>query len=994
MKGKTTGLKQKGFAVVLSVFMAFLMMFTGCNQIAGVLEEKPGEEEEESSVETSEEPVSEEEKEKEGLGKTFASKVVGNYKCEISHDEVALLSLYNIGGNIYGFVAEAMVEDGIEPESNIYSYYAIEIMPTQAGETLSSSSETIEAGFMAFSDMSNLTKYWDKPRLGTISLTNDGIKITAKNNDENPLFLYDAEMNFVKDPSLKGHFTYEAGFTSSVDKQPISEELNGLWKVEGRDSYFMEFMKGSDDSTYGFQIYEKEPGTEVNLGRGVVVKDADGIYHADYKILCSEAPVILEFTLEETDTGAIKISSDDFTHGQYGYLDGTVSLDKVEKTEVPLVTCFAIDDPKAYERNPVINAPDLTTRTLIPQVLAANEVENNGGYFVRADNFVFFRYYDNEKMPNLQGYNGNFLWDKDQRTNSYLCYYDTVTGKTGVACKDGGYGPLYYLNGKFVTEFYTVNSTYSQQYVMAYYPNGNGAEYLNEEGFLTILDISEDGKYLAWNDFNASKTQVSTGNTYLQDYDPLSYEDTIIGAKFANGNLIMLNQNGESGYLTFEMINPISEEKTNLGGFNVKDDHFGYVRLQNVIWEEGDVYAGLAWVDNYEVVSDFMVVKMDTLNPGKPEVLYDEYPECCKNGGYPYFGLNYANEVIVHTCYAGMVALTEISYGDLDWYDSFYSVNKVAENYITVNPFEAKKGDTVTVLQKAEVAGENAFVIKADASALCSVQSADFDRYNDFVWKGYTYSRISLDAINNNGKNFKEEEISFDNLDSYEAISVRQAEAVTGPEIKGPFVADNAEDAFNMVIDTYKKAIDEDWDREKSAEAGLADSVYDSIWPAGFTKDRDGGYCFVDVNKDGQDELIIQHDGSLLAIYGYNGKEAVLSYNNSYRHEAFLYEDGMIQVLFGTMDSAAEYWYRYHGLSGYILPVVEKTYTPDKDTAKNVECFVFSAELNPEEVDRNYREWGQFPVWAWEWGDEITEKEFDSYTSKAKKVKLPKAKSF
>ena len=223
---------------------------------------------------------------------------------------------------------------------------------------------------------------------------------------------------------------------------------------------------------------------------------------------------------------------------------------------------------------------------------------------------------------------------------------------------------------------------------------------------------------------------------------------------------------------------------------------------------------------------------------------------------------------------------------------------------------------------------------------------------------------------------------------------MRQAEAVTGPEIKGPFVADNAEYAFNMVIDTYKKAIDEDWDREKSAEAGLADSVYDSIWPAGFTKDRDGGYCFVDVNKDGQDELIIQHDGSLLAIYGYNGKEAVLSYNNSYRHEAFLYEDGMIQVLFGTMDSAVEYWYRYHGLSGYILPVVEKTYTPDKDTAKNVECFVFSAELNPEEVDQNYREWGQFPVWAWEWGDEITEKEFDSYTSKAKKVKLPKAKSF
>ena len=988
---------KKGLAAATAILAAALML-TGCGKISQVLGNKTGSEIESGSAESSEAVtgeaiVTEDEGEDKGE-KSFASKITGNYSYQISGDEVALLSVYNVGGNLYGYLGLAMEEEGVNPEDNVYSYCALEIMPTSAGITLSPGAETAEAGFMVFSDMSNLSRYWDMPRLGVISLTDNGIKIVAKDDSANPLYLAGTEMNFVRDSSIKGFFTYDVPGDGDFEKQPITEDLSGFWQAADDETCFMEFMKGSDDKTFGFQIYEKKPGKEVSLGRGTVVKDVDGNFHANYRILGSSAPSYFEFTVEDSGADSVKIHSGDRVFNGIEPSDEGILLNKTQREEIPLVTCFAVDDAKAYGNNLTINAPDMKTRTVLPQLLEATEVENNGGYFVRADKFVFFRYFANDNMPSLQGFDGNFLYDKDQAQNSCICYYDTVSGKTGVACRDGVIGPLYYLNGKFVSEYYDVNDAYSVQYLMSYYPDGSGAEYLHEENFSNILGISEDGEYLAWNDFNSAKTYVADGFGYPQEYEPPSYEDVLLSAQFCNGKLILLYQNGESGFVSFEMIDPIGEEKTALGGFNVQDQHEGFVRFQNAVWEEGDIYAGLAWVDNAEIITDFTVVKLDTLNPGEPELVYDEYPECCKNGGYPYFGLNYANEIIVNTHSGNEVGLSEFCKGDLVWYDSILSAGIIAKDYLKENPFLAKKGDTVTILQKAEIAGDSAFVIKAEAKALEDVTSADFDGYTDFVWKGYTYSRIKLDSIADNGVNYTEEEIEITGLDSFEPVNAGTKTVSANIPPNGPFVANNAKEAFQMVTDTYKKAIEEGWDRERATEEGLADSVFDSIWPGGFEKGGDGGYVFYDIDGNGEDELIILYGESILAVYGFNGQEADLSFNVPYRHEAFLYEDGKLQVLFGTMNSAAEYWYRYHTLSAEFLPIVEKTYVPDKDKEKNVECFIYSAELDPSGAEKAFLETGMFPVWAWEWGDTITEEEFESYRSDAGKVKFPKPVPF
>ena len=982
--------QKKGSILLVALFLTLSVILSGCGKLSNIIEDKLPSGEEESEVETSSEETIVEEDTAGIAAKTFAARAAGTYRCELSHDESCLMTLCNVNGNLYAYCGNAMKEDG---EDTIYSFYAVEIIPTSAGQFLDSNITSAEAGFLVFSEMSNFTKYWDKPRLGTLTLTDDGIKISCENAEDSPLFSDMKEMEFVKDSSVASHFAYNEEYLSGFEKQEMPEDICGLWTIgDVSDNVFFEIGKGNSNSLYGMQIYRKQSGEEVYLGRGYIAMDDQNVFHAYFNVLHSNAPMAFDFTYEKKDDDTMELTTDSLPGFGPAFSEGVTVLKRAEKEDIPLVTFFKPDDSKAYETSQFINAPDMTNRSLTVQMLASDDVENNGGYFVRVGDFVFYRYYPNENMPNLDGYDGNFLLDSDQCKTSAICYYDTQSGKSGVACKDGGYGPLYYVNGKFVTQVYDATDAYSVQHIMAYYPNGGGAEYLQEESFNSIIGVSELGDYIAWDNFHSGRVCISNvSSKFLQEYEHVSYEDVMVGAGFCHGKLVCVTQNDESGFLSFEMIDPATSEKDLIGGFAPKKKHKGYPKLENMMWEEGDLYIGIAWFSQEFILNDFTVFKINTLSDDEPEVVYDDYPEVCKNGGEPYFTLNYADEILLRNCDDNCVSLSNISYGDLVWNDSQFSAVMIAKNYIENNPYEAKAKDTVQILQKAEHVGDAVYIITADAYAMDDVQSADFDRYTDFEWKAYHYSRIPVDSVENDGNTYNEEPLKADNLAVYEKIKISGEET---PEAKGPFAGKSAQEAFNKVISLYSTALEEGWDRDKAAEEGLSQAVYDYGWPQDYKTGGNGGYAFMDINNDGTDELLIIHDNSLISLYGYNGTEAVLSFGRMYRHEVFLYEDGMIQVLFGTMNDAAEYWYRYHPLSGNTLPVVEKTYEPTNNDPKDVKCYVYSAELNPDEVDRIYLQGGMFPVWAYEWGDEITEKEFDTYTSKAKEVKLPKPTAF
>ena len=67
----------------------------------------------------------------------------------------------------------------------------------------------------------------------------------------------------------------------------------------------------------------------------------------------------------------------------------------------------------------------------------------------------------------------------------------------------------------------------------------------------------------------------------------------------------------------------------------------------------------------------------------------------------------------------------------------------------------------------------------------------------------------------------------------------------------------DALEAFNKVISLYSTALEEGWDRDKAAEEGLSQAVYDYGWPQDYKTGGNGGYAFMDINNDGTDELLM-----------------------------------------------------------------------------------------------------------------------------------------
>ncbi|MCR5108836.1 MAG: hypothetical protein K6B28_11820, partial [Lachnospiraceae bacterium] len=67
--------------------------------------------------------------------------------------------------------------------------------------------------------------------------------------------------------------------------------------------------------------------------------------------------------------------------------------------------------------------------------------------------------------------------------------------------------------------------------------------------------------------------------------------------------------------------------------------------------------------------------------------------------------------------------------------------------------------------------------------------------------------------------------------------------------------------------------------------------------------------------------------------------------------------------------------------------VVEKSYSP-AGSSSDTEYYLFSAGESTDDIDKAYKESGNIPVWAYEWADTLTEKEFLEYTSDSEEIKL------
>ena len=486
--------------------------------------------------------------------KTFAEKVVGRYTCADGDSEVYVLELMNVHGNLYAKAGIAMADDSEGADSaagaggaqasfpETYSFWAMELIPKDAGALLRTDTEEAEVGILSFSIMSNMSKYWSSPEKAILRLTDDGVVIaSAKQGDggEEAFREYkrwpDASAA-VADPGIVSVNTDTPGL-DGLDGTEIPDELYGLWKEKDSGSpYVLEFLRtesGKEKNRGILRIWRKKPGAEVYLSDEAFLctpqEKADGaqdpkdgkagVLHASGTVLGNgDMPTMWEdcFVLKDgiltfpAKSGGAGFYESPFSGGQ-----DTV-FERAEETDIPLSQLAEADDVSAIRHELKAETP-AGTRAAIPQFLASEDVENNGGNFLRVGDLVFFRDV-REGLDGVSALWGDFLDVPELAEGSKVMYYDRRTGETGTAFEDGGYGSLWYLDGRFYSGEPAKNAdeNYSGQSLHRCWPDGSGMENISEGNYASVTGASGKNDYLSVHQYVGGQEQylVFDGSVY------------------------------------------------------------------------------------------------------------------------------------------------------------------------------------------------------------------------------------------------------------------------------------------------------------------------------------------------------------------------------------------------------------------------------------------------------------------------------------------------
>ena len=677
--------------------------------------------------------------------KSFASRVVGTYS-EKSGDEMTVLTVCNVYGNLY---AERVFYQEDAGDYTSYAYEAVEIIPVNPADLEDETKTECEVGIICFSGIYNAGMYPSAPVRAKISLTGSGLVIDY---EEGTL----EKEEYIVNSDVENVFAYKEEVFAGGNYVALNESLEGIWRQKDTDSpVYLDIRKSGDDSTDAVQIYQKARGTEVLFGRGFLKEDASGLARLSYKTINSYSmPYDWTFRYEAgADTLTIRTDSGSYNDPLEGREN--VVFEKIESSEIPVVAMYEPDDKNAYAGELSYKTANGKERAVQAQFFACDDIENNGGYFVRVGKLIFYRFYDNKKIDGYTGFFGSFLDMWFLQDASCVCYYDPETKETGVAFKDNGRGPLYYLNGWFISEVYEPDDTSSINSLMKCWPDGSGVAPLAADGYYNyVLDVSDDGQYIAYMASRISEV-VSTRGFVDSDFFDIGKNEYMEIARYLDHDLFMMVYNKE-GNLDFYMLYEDERELQQIGTYVVEKPYqTGYPYVEQVYRSEenGDIYAGLMWIDTSGVVEGLTVLEMEDRADGEVKILFDEYPEACKNGGLPYFYFNYADEVLIRTEQEGSVCLSEGKYGDLIYSDSAFSAVILASGYITEDPWKVKPEETVTYLEKAELVGGNAFIIRTYLKMNTELGYSIRPQYD---LQRYEYSVIPMDSISGDGSKYEE----------------------------------------------------------------------------------------------------------------------------------------------------------------------------------------------------------------------------------------------
>jgi hypothetical protein len=257
---------------------------------------------------------------------TLAKRLCGRYSCKGSDEEYYILDIREFADNLYAHAGAVFAEDDQEYLES-YSFWGVELIPEDEGAVRSVDADTLSCHVLAFSIMSNLTKYQAPPAECTITLTDDGIEVEG--------FFLSADSGktvFKRDDRVEDAFPYmnneEAG-TGSPD-----ERLVGLWREKDAETplYFEFGERGS------MWIYNESPGTEVYLGGGEYHGTGEHLIGGAYSCL-GGGTMPVEYEMAYTFSGDDELELD-MTYDDFPVQSGksVLTFERIEEKDVPVVT--------------------------------------------------------------------------------------------------------------------------------------------------------------------------------------------------------------------------------------------------------------------------------------------------------------------------------------------------------------------------------------------------------------------------------------------------------------------------------------------------------------------------------------------------------------------------------------------------------------------------------------------------------------------------------
>lgn len=200
---------------------------------------------------------------------------------------------------------------------------------------------------------------------------------------------------------------------------------------------------------------------------------------------------------------------------------------------------------------------------------------------------------------------------------------------------------------------------------------------------------------------------------------------------------------------------------------------------------------------------------------------------------------------------------------------------------------------------------------------------------------------------------------------------------------------DDRNECYLDILYEYKEAQDGCYSQEEVERMGLWSELVQHGWPYAVSGDN-VGYLYYDIDSDSNDELIITYYDDIVDIYGYDGTNARMAYSTPYRGITNLYPDGFIRRDYSiSANDSSTTWYKFDTDLGDCFPVFERSYDPQKGESYYTFGYYHMDEASKNELIDSYSDYGDYPVWIFEWADELTAEEYENIIPKTDPIKLP-----